>query len=78
MGSAPMVPVPEGPFLRGSTDKIGLADEHPQRLIHLSAFTIDPLPVTFGDFAAFIESGGYSREELWSPEGWSFVRSSGA
>jgi len=72
-----MVPIPEGPFLRGSTDEIGLADEHPQRPIYLSAFTIDLLPVTFGDFAAFIESGGYAREELWSPEGWSFVRSSG-
>jgi|SRR5215510_808900 len=72
-----MVPIPEGPFLRGSTAEIGLADEHPQRLIRLSAFTIDLLPVTFGDFAAFIEGRGYAREELWSPEGWSFVRSSG-
>ncbi|HME91321.1 MAG TPA: SUMF1/EgtB/PvdO family nonheme iron enzyme [Myxococcaceae bacterium] len=72
-----MVAIPEGPFLRGSTDEVGLADEHPQRRIHLSAFSIDRLPVTFADFEAFIQSSGYAREELWSPEGWSFVRSSG-
>src|SRR5258708_8227532 len=67
-----MVRIPEGPFLRGSPVEIGLADEHPQRTIYLSAFEIDPLPVTFAEFAEFIEAGGYRRPEFWSAPGWEF------
>ena len=67
-----MVRIPEGPFLRGSPAEIGLADEHPQRTIYLSAFEIDLLPVTFAEFAEFVETGGYRRPEFWSIPGWEF------
>ncbi len=56
--------------MRGSSEDYGMPDERPQRTLFLSAFEIDPLPVTFGDFAAFIDAGGYFRRELWSDEGW--------
>jgi len=64
------VEIPAGPFLRGSRADIGLADEHPQRELYLSAFRISVVPVTFADFAAFVREGGYARQELWSDEGW--------
>src|SRR5258708_39864633 len=67
-----MVRIPEGPFLRGSPVEIGLADEHPQRTIYLSAFEIDLLPVTFAEFAEFVEAGGYRRPEFLSIPGWEF------
>jgi formylglycine-generating enzyme required for sulfatase activity len=65
-----MVSIPAGPFWRGSPEGVGLDDEHPQRSIHLSAFEIDVVPVTFADFARFIEAGGYRARAFWSEEGW--------
>src|SRR5262249_43499006 len=64
------VEVPAGFFARGSTEEVGLPDEHPQRELYLSPFRIDLVPVTFGDFSAFIGEDGYVRRELWSEEGW--------
>src|SRR5689334_421323 len=65
-----MIRIPAGAFLRGSPPSIGLPDEHPQREIFLSEFEIDKLPVTFGDFRAFVDAGGYSESSFWSEEGW--------
>ena len=36
----------------------------------LPPFEIDARPITHGEYAAFIEDGGYRRAELWTPEGW--------
>src|SRR5207248_7732414 len=38
---------------------------------------IDALPVTNGDFMEFVEAGGYGRRELWSEDGWGWVREDG-
>lgn len=35
-------------------------------------FAIATEPVSQGDFIAFVEEGGYRREEFWSPEGWAW------
>ncbi len=67
-----MVRIPEGTFLRGSAEGVGLPNEQPQARVLLSSFEIDLLPVTFTEFAQFTEAGGYARQELWLPEGWAF------
>lgn len=67
-----MVQIPGGRFLRGSPPGVGLSDEHPQRMVELSTFEIDRMPVTFDDFSSFISTGGYKRRELWSEAGWEF------
>lgn len=36
------------------------------------AFSIDKLPVTVEQFAAFIEDGGYERETLWTQAAWTW------
>jgi formylglycine-generating enzyme required for sulfatase activity len=72
-----MVKIPEGRFLRGSPPEVGLSDEHPQKQLHLSAFEIDLVPVTFGDFARFIEAGGYRQRALWSEAGWEALQRDG-
>ena len=38
-------------------------------------FAIATEPVSQGDFIAFVEEGGYRREEFWSPEGWAWRES---
>jgi formylglycine-generating enzyme required for sulfatase activity len=69
-----VIAVPAGPFLRGSPEGFGLPNEEPQREIFLSAFELDRLPVTFGDFEAFLAAKGYATPSLWSEAGWDFAR----
>jgi iron(II)-dependent oxidoreductase len=36
----------------------------------IAPFSIARVPVTNAQFARFIDDGGYTRQELWRPEGW--------
>jgi formylglycine-generating enzyme required for sulfatase activity len=56
---APMVLIEAGPFLRGSPESQGDADEHPQRPIMLSAFYIDRYEVTNRRYQAFLKATGH-------------------
>ena len=40
--------------------------------VRVAPFAISTLPVTQGEFAAFVEEGGYARREWWDEEGWSW------
>jgi ergothioneine biosynthesis protein EgtB len=42
--------------------------------VHVPAFAIDELPVTNAQYLDFVEAGGYTRRELWSDEGWSWIQ----
>jgi gamma-glutamyl hercynylcysteine S-oxide synthase len=69
-----MLLVPEGPFEMGAQAALGGSgfsydNERARHEVELPAFQIDPMPVTNGDFIAFVEDGGYEREELWSEDG---------
>ncbi len=46
--------------------------------IRLVPFSIARAPVTQGEFAGFIEDGGYRRQELWTAEGWQWRDETGA
>jgi len=73
-----MVRIPGGPFVAGA-DAHGFAydNERPRHEVDLPEFEIDALPVTNGDFMEFVEAGGYGRRELWSEDGWGWVREDG-
>lgn len=58
-----MVEIPGGPFLMGSPEGVGDADEHPQREIDLPTFLIDKHEVTMRQFQAFAKA-----ENLLSPK----------
>jgi formylglycine-generating enzyme required for sulfatase activity len=58
---ATMVMVPEGEFLRGSPDGLGMDDEHPMRKIMLSAFWIDRTEVTAGQYLKCVEERACSQ-----------------
>lgn len=40
--------------------------------VEVGAFAIARFPVTVGEFAAFIDEGGYDDPSFWSPEGWAY------
>ena len=52
-------------------------NEAPRHAVWLEDFEIASLPVTHGEFLAFIEDGGYRRPELWLSAGWDLVCSRG-
>ncbi len=52
-------------------------NETPRHRVWLDPFLIATHPVTNGDFAEFIEDGGYRRPELWLSAGWDLVVSRG-
>src|SRR5262249_15656467 len=65
-------PVPGGTFLLGATRDIPFVFDnekwaHP---VQIALFAIARSAVTNSEFATFVDDGGYSRSDLWSPEGW--------
>jgi formylglycine-generating enzyme required for sulfatase activity len=62
-----------GPALVGSADRSRAYDnECPQHEIRLGGFWLDRAPVTAGEFARFVEAGGYRQKEHWSPDSWTW------
>ena len=74
MSPSPFQDIAAGCYPRGSGES---PDEEPAGWVSLSAFNIDRDPVTNADFAEFIAAGGYDRRELWTEQGWAFVRDAG-
>jgi len=46
--------------------------------VEVAPFSIARAAVSEGDFAAFVEDGGYRRQELWSDDGWAWRAAAGA
>ncbi len=63
----------------GDSSKMNLSFEYvPEDLGHwvnVDSFYIDKYEITNSEFKQFVESGGYYKQDLWSEEGWFFVRS---
>ena len=45
--------------------------------VQVPEFEIDAQPVTWAQYAEFVEDGGYDDERWWSPEGWRWLHASG-
>lgn len=69
--------IPPGPFYMGrpEDDLFAKPHEKPGRIVHLPGYFIDHHPVTNRQFRSFVRDGGYSRSELWPPEGWAWIQS---
>lgn len=52
-------------------------DESPAAEVGLGGFWIGRYPVTNEQFAWFVESGGYSDESVWSPQGFAWAQETG-
>ncbi|MFP5265537.1 MAG: SUMF1/EgtB/PvdO family nonheme iron enzyme [Blastocatellia bacterium] len=71
-----MARVEGGPFEMGSRGRpFAYDNEQPPHMVELADFRIDKYPVTNGEFAEFIEAGGYKIRSLWSDEGWDWKES---
>ncbi len=52
-------------------------NESPRHAVQLVPFAIADRPVTCGEWAEFVDDGGYTRPELWLSEGWATVTEQG-
>lgn len=63
----------------GTDDRsVAYDNERPVHAVEVAPFAIDVYPVTNGDYLEFIRDGGYSRRDLWSDGGWSWLAESTA
>ena len=53
-------------------------NESPRHPVLLAPFELASRPVTYGEYHAFIDDGGYYRPELWLSMGWDWVRAQAA
>jgi iron(II)-dependent oxidoreductase len=81
--------VPAGSFLMGTDEKFietlrsqnppswairEFASEMPQHEVQITnGYWIDKFEVTNRSFQAFVDDGGYSKQDLWSAEGWTWL-----
>ncbi len=70
--NAGMVHVVGGPYLAGGQAHDSESKAPIER--DLPAFLADRHEVTRGEFAEFVDAGGYANRELWSEEGWRWLQ----
>jgi iron(II)-dependent oxidoreductase len=68
------VEIPGGRHWLGSPKETGFVFDNEKwaHLVEIESFSLSRAPVTNGEFARFVEDGGYRRRELWNPEGWAW------
>jgi iron(II)-dependent oxidoreductase len=66
--------LPGGTFLLGASRGEGFVFDNEKwaHEVRLAPFRIARAPVTHGEYAAFVDAGGYSRREWWTDEGWAW------
>jgi iron(II)-dependent oxidoreductase len=70
-----MVRFPGGTVTVGTDDLSAAYDnERPRNRVTLRPFHIDVAPVRNGEYIAFMDDGGYTRRELWTDAGWSWLQ----
>ncbi|MBY0442677.1 MAG: SUMF1/EgtB/PvdO family nonheme iron enzyme, partial [Mycobacteriaceae bacterium] len=65
--------VPGGPFVLGVDaveEPFALDNECPAHLVEVPAFRIGRVPVTNAEWQNFVDDGGYTQSQWWSPRGW--------
>ncbi len=74
------VEIPGGTFMLGATENTPFVFDNEKwaHQVLLKPFRIARAPVTNGEYAAFVEDGGYRRDEYWSKEGRRWLESGGA
>ena len=63
--------VPGGPFTMGTdSEPYAYDNERPAHVVDVGPFYLDTVPVTNGQYRAFVEAGGYDEPRFWSEAGW--------
>jgi iron(II)-dependent oxidoreductase len=73
------VAVPGGAHTLGADESVPFRfdNEKQPHTVEVAPFAIARAPVTQGEFAAFVEDGGYSEPRYWSEAGWQWLQSMG-
>jgi iron(II)-dependent oxidoreductase len=66
------VEIPAGRATLGLGAGFGWDNERGEHVVDVARFAIDAYPVTNGDFAAFVDAGGYTDRALWSDDDWAW------
>ena len=71
--------IPGGKFTLGSTAgrRFIFDNEQQAHEVEVATFSISKTAVSNGEFKNFVEDEGYTRSELWTPEGWEWRASVG-
>jgi iron(II)-dependent oxidoreductase len=74
------VEIPGGDFVIGATSEFPFVFDNEKwaHTVSLAPFRIARAPVTNGEFAGFVESGGYRDPRYWSPAGWHWLETGGS
>ena len=82
--SVPTPPVAAWRRFEGGLAQIGAAgsdftfdNERPRHRVVLETFDLSTRLVTQGEFAAFVDAGGYREPRFWLADGWDWVRCEG-
>lgn len=74
------IPIPAGTARLGARPgelAFGWDNELGTLDVPVNAFSIESQNVSNGAFLEFVESGGYARQDLWTPENWAWVQEHG-
>jgi iron(II)-dependent oxidoreductase len=73
------VEIPGGTFLIGATMDFPFVFDNEKwaHEVAVKPFRMARAPVTNGEYAAFVEDGGYREERFWSAAGWRWLHSGG-
>jgi len=74
------VEIPGGTFMLGAASGAPFVFDNEKwaHAVDIKPFRIARDAVTNGEFAAFVDDGGYCRREFWSEEGWRWLESGGS
>ena len=66
--------LPAATVRQGSLDAWAYDNECPAHAVHVPDFFLDEHPVTNGDYAVFVDAGGYADARWWAPEGFAWMQ----
>jgi Sulfatase-modifying factor enzyme 1/DinB superfamily len=72
------VAIPAGDAVLGADRRsvvFGWDNEFDRHVVPVPSFEIDVFPITNARYLEFLNDGGYSRRDLWSDEGWTWIQS---
>ena len=72
-----MVRLPAGDAtlgLSGGGSSFGWDNEFDQCTVHVAGFEIDRFKVTNAEYLEFVRAGGYQARDLWTEDGWKWIR----
>ncbi len=71
--------IPGGRFMLGASQQDGFVFDNEKwaHAVEIKPFRIARAAVSYGDYAEFVEAGGYQQRDYWDDEGWAWREQAG-